>query len=90
MLTDNIMLFKTNNRYIMIDNYTLNVFLLNETSFKILEALKRGLNKCEVEKLFGKNNVSKVSDYINDLKEKKAIYDLKEEFIIGTRKKMIC
>ncbi len=80
MLTENIMLFKTHNRYIMIDNFTFNIFLLNETTFKILEALKRGLNKGEVEKVFGKNNVSKVCDYINDLKEKKAIYDLKEDF----------
>lgn len=73
MITDNIILFEAHGRFVLIDNCTYNMFLVSKTSFKILQALKKGNRKTVIEEQFGKNNVDKVTNSINRLKENEAI-----------------
>lgn len=78
MLSDNIVIFETQGYFILIDNFTLNIFLLNESSFKVLREMKNGCTRNELEIKFGKNKVNKTLSNINELIEKKAIYILPE------------
>ncbi len=61
MLSDNIVLFEINGYFVLIDNYTLNMFLLNESTFAVLKEMKSGGTRKEAEIRFGKNKVDKIS-----------------------------
>lgn len=78
MLSDNIVIFETQGYFILIDNFTLNMFLLNESSFEILKEMKKGCTRNELETKFGKNKVNKTLSNINELIEKNAIHILPE------------
>ncbi|MEZ3517749.1 MAG: radical SAM protein [Lachnospiraceae bacterium] len=70
MLSDNIVLFEINGYFVLIDNYTLNMFLLNESTFAVLKEMKSGGTRKEAEIRFGKNKVDKIFEYINKMIEK--------------------
>lgn len=73
MITDNIVLIETEGKFVLADNCTCNLFLLNKVSFHILQAYKKGTCQSVIEQKYGKTNVDRVFRYLKILRENQAI-----------------
>lgn len=74
MITDNIVLIETEGKFVLADNCTCNLFLLNKVSFHILQAYKKGTCQSVIEQKYGKTNVDRVFRYLKILRENQAIW----------------
>lgn len=73
MLTDNIVLMETQGKFVLADNCTCNLFLLNKVSFDILQAYKKENRRSVIEQIYGKSNVDRVLNYLDVLRERREI-----------------